>query len=145
MRKIALISCVKNKLDYPAMAKDLYQSLWFKKAKKFTEIYFNEWYILSAKHYLLNIETIISPYEYTLHAMDKKERFNWASKVYSKILNLGAIGEITIFAGNRYKEYLFPMLIANGYKVLVPTKGMGIGKQLSWFNTQINSKKWRNK
>ena len=54
-REIGLISCTKSKRDEPAPPRDLYEpSTLFQKAREYCENTYDEWYILSAKHGLLD-------------------------------------------------------------------------------------------
>lgn len=40
----------------------------------------------------------------------------------------------TILAGDRYREFLTPMLQARGVQVDVPMQGLRIGEQLRWLD-----------
>ncbi|MEJ8756803.1 DUF6884 domain-containing protein [Pontibacter sp. H259] len=136
MAIVYLVSCVSVKLDSKAAAADLYTSIWFKKARAYTEKRADAWFILSAKYGLLNPEALIVPYEKTLNTMPKKERLEWAEKVLSAILNNTAPGDHIVFlAGSRYREFLAPKLCQLGYTIEVPLANMGIGQQLSWLST----------
>ena len=116
---IALVSCVAQKLECAAPAKDLYISAWFKKARIYVEGEFDEWYILSAKHYILHPDTVIEPYDEIL-----KNSKEWAD-VVNGILDKNKW--YTIFAGKKYRKYL-------NHNLIIPLEGMGIGKQLQWLN-----------
>jgi len=129
MRKIVLISCVKNKLPYPARAGDLYISDLFKSNLAYAlSLRPHAIYILSAKYGLLQLDQIITPYEKTLKSMSVPERKAWAAAVLQqlgKLTNLQA--DLFIFlAGLRYREYLIPAL----KHVRIPLEGMSFGKQL---------------
>ena len=63
MNKVILVSCVGQKLGYPAPAADLYQSDWFKKARAYAEAEGQRWYILSAKHGLVNPSKVLTPFD----------------------------------------------------------------------------------
>ncbi|MEK4427690.1 DUF6884 domain-containing protein [Paenibacillus sp. FSL M7-0802] len=140
MKSIALISCGKNKLPENAAAKDLYIGDLFKKAKKYSEKHHDQYYILSALHELLGPETSIDPYNYTLNDLSKEQIISWSNNVYKQIIE--SIGEndkveISIYAGDKYRKYLVPLLEQHGIKVNIPLKGLGIGQQLSWFKNNI--------
>lgn len=45
----------------------------------------------------------------------------------------------TILAGDRYREFLTPMLQARGVQVDVPMQGLRIGEQLRWLDRQMRS------
>jgi hypothetical protein len=53
-REVGLVSCTKSKTDHSAPPKDLYEpSALFRKARRYCKDTHDEWYILSAKHGLL--------------------------------------------------------------------------------------------
>jgi hypothetical protein len=134
MHTIALVSCVKKKLDHSAKAEDLYQSQWFKAASQMVKNKYSEWYILSAKHHLLDPSQIVDPYDMTLHGMSRCERQEWAGRVFAGIGRINPRPDLlTIFAGKIYRLDLLPLLMSMGYCISVPMAGMGIGKQLQWF------------
>ena len=65
--EIGLVSCVKTKRDEPAVPKDLYASPYFEKMRAYAEQYHDDWWILSAKHGLLDPDgEPINPYDETL-------------------------------------------------------------------------------
>ncbi len=64
-----LVSCVKPKRGYPSPAKDLYLSDWFKKAFRYASQNADEWFILSAKYFLVLPDQVIEPYDLTLKSM----------------------------------------------------------------------------
>ena len=54
MTEIGLVSCTKTKLEQPAPPAELYApSPLFSKARQYCEQNHDDWFILSAKHYLL--------------------------------------------------------------------------------------------
>lgn len=126
-----LVSCVGEKTNEPAKAKDLYKSDWFVKARRYAEEHGDNWYILSALHGLLNPSEVIAPYEATLNAMPKSEREKWAKMVSVKINKTIKRGSrLVVLAGDKYRTPLLSML--SGYSIDVPMQGMGIGQQLAW-------------
>ncbi|KAF6630646.1 hypothetical protein H6F38_14560 [Paenibacillus sp. EKM208P] len=139
-RSIALISCGKNKSSQKAQAKDLYIGDLFKKARKYSEKVHSEFYILSALHELVQPEKLLEPYNYTLNDLNKQEIVSWSHNVYKQIKDIikeGEEVEIYIYAGDKYRKFLVPLLEADGLKVNIPLKGLGIGRQLSWFKNNI--------
>jgi hypothetical protein len=137
---ITLVSCVGKKRSEASLAKDLYQSPWFTKAHKYVESQNSNWYIISAKYGLVHRDKVIDPYEQTLNDMPASERRSWASEVFEQILKeLPNGGQIQIFAGERYREFLIPLLTNAGYKTNVPLEGLGIGQQLAWFDSHLHT------
>jgi len=135
-RRYALVSCVGEKMPIPSPAKDLYQSAWFLKAKSHVESERFDWYVISAKYGLIHRDSVIEPYDMTLNTMSGIDCQKWASMVFGQILEaMPNGGNIDIFAGDRYRKYLMPMLENAGYQVRVPLQGLGIGQQLAWFDS----------
>ncbi len=102
MKKIILISCVKEKLKTPANAKDLYISDLFKKSYRYAQLLKpDNIFILSAKYGLLKPEEIIEPYEETLNNKGSDEIKEWSIKVitaFNEKIDLDK-DEVIILAG----------------------------------------------
>lgn len=135
--KVVLVACVGKKSSYAAMARDLYQSTWFKKARRYAEVVGDEWYILSAKHGLLEPTEVVAPYDLTLRDYTFRRRTLWAVGVIGQLRDeIPLHWEVVVLAGRDYYEPLVQVL-GNSYVVTVPMSGMGIGKQLAWLNQQV--------
>jgi hypothetical protein len=63
MKEVTLITCVSSKKQEKLPAKDLYDSPYFGAMKRYAEARQYPWFILSAKHGLLEPDTIIEPYD----------------------------------------------------------------------------------
>jgi hypothetical protein len=142
--KIILVSCVSQKLNHPAPARELYISDWFKKARAYAENEIAEgrasqWFILSAKHGALLPCNVVAPYDTDLSSMHNHLRRDWALKALKQIWWLGLKGEIEveILAGVRYREFLIGDLERRYSRVTVPMAGMGIGQQKQWLKRQV--------
>ena len=95
------------------------------------------WYILSAKHGLLDPGSTIDPYDETLKAMPVYRRRTWARGVIEDLApHLIGVDTVTLFAGMAYREFLEPELHGRGLKLHIPMQGMRIGQQLSWLSGQ---------
>jgi len=134
MKTIYLISCVKRKQKTRCKAKDIYISDLFSKAKEYVQQRNASWYILSAKHGVLDPETEIDPYDETLNNMSKWSRKKWADEVIRVlfVMLLQPGDTVVMLAGNNYREFLLPAMEHMGVKVEIPMKGLKIGEQLSW-------------
>lgn len=111
MKMIYLVSCVSKKRPSSSTAKDLYQSEWFRKARRYVESTGMPWFILSAKYGLLSPDALISPYEQTLNTMPTKRRQEWAGMVVEQIKpHISKEHSIVVLAGSRYREFLMPAL-----------------------------------
>lgn len=137
---IVYIGCVKEKLDHRAKAEDLYISDLFKKELAYARsLNPDHIYILSAKHYLLDLNDIIAPYDETLNDMSAEERKSWAEKVIDKIKEKHiSLDKKSIFlAGSNYTEYLVEYFS----KAVCPYDKLdGIGYILSWLDKHTPNK-----
>ena len=130
---LALVSCVSQKLSEPAPARLLYRSEWFTKVRALIETRKADWFILSALYGLVAPDSRIAPYEKTLNTAGVAERRAWAEKVRQQMSpHLIGRRRIVIFAGQRYREFLVPALLRDGYEVDVPMANLRIGEQLAW-------------
>src|SRR2546421_547529 len=142
MAEIFLVSCASTKLEEPAKAEDLYVSPLFIKAKKFAQLSADKWFILSAKHKLLEPHRRIKPYDKTLLLMPKEQRKKWAIQVARELRSKTSPKDhVVILAGEAYRQYLVPELEQMGYSVQTPVEGLSIGRQLQWLNTKLHEYK----
>ena len=139
--ELYLVSCVSKKAPTPRKAKNLYTSPWFGKAKTYVESTKQRWFILSAKYRLVEPNCRINPYEKSLNSMPIKERREWAEDVFKQLrAHITDIDTIYILAGQRYREFLVPMLRdCDDMNICVPMEGLRIGEQLRWLNERINT------
>ena len=136
---ILLLSCVARKQPAPAPAKELYISAWFRKARCYADRTGQPWFVLSAKHGLVNPDDVISPYDLTLNTMPVADRRQWAGRVLNQLEpHLDGVGSVVFLAGRRYREFLEPSLRGRGLAVSVPLEGLGIGKQLRWLTEMLH-------
>lgn len=85
----------------------------------------------------LLLEDEIEPYELTLKKMSKRERNEWATKVFEQVkrrLNLSKGDKAFFHTGKEYRGYLIPKLDELGVKCAVPLEGLSFGKQLEWYD-----------
>jgi cytoplasmic iron level regulating protein YaaA (DUF328/UPF0246 family) len=133
MDALVLVSCVNQKLSEPAPARLLYQSEWFTKVRILVETQKADWLILSALYGVVAPDTTIAPYEKTLKSAGVAERRVWAENVRRQLApSLIGRQRVVIFAGQRYREFLVPALLSDGYEVDVPMANLRIGEQLAW-------------
>jgi hypothetical protein len=116
-----LIQCTKSKRDEPAKAKNLYdESDYFCKMRAYAEATDTMWFILSAKHGLLDPNTTVEPYDE--FGLSEKQ----AEEIATEIAN-GPDQYVEICAGSEYKDPLIPELETRGIDVLELCRGMKIG------------------
>jgi hypothetical protein len=115
---LVLVSCVSQKFSAPAPARLLYRSEWFTKVRTLIEAQKADWFILSALYGVVAPDSRIAPYEKTLTTAGVAERRAWAEYVRRQLSpHLVGRRRIVIFAGQRYREFLMPTLLRDGYEV----------------------------
>lgn len=132
VKTLYLVSCVGQKRNAAAPARELYTSPWFRGVRRYVEARDAAWCILSAEHGLVYPRQVLAPYEKTLNKMPISERRAWAAGVRTRLAStLSFFDRVVVFAGARYREFLIDYLREN-IEVEVPLEGLGIGEQLGW-------------
>ena len=130
---IVFLSCTASKNDKTCKAQEMYISAYFKKSFEYAKsLNPRKIYILSAKHGLLELNDIISPYNLTLNKMTSKERKLWADKVIKQCeaKNIDFSEKAVFLCGKNYREYVMPKF----ENASAPLFNLGIGKQLQWYD-----------
>ncbi|MFD1572071.1 DUF6884 domain-containing protein [Halorubrum laminariae] len=140
--EVGLVSCTKSKREEAAKPKDLYlESAFFRKARQYVEANHDAWYILSAKHHLLDPDgEPIEPYDETLSGASADTKREWAETVFEQLREEGLLGDgnrLVFHAGRDYHEELTPLLSETGAEFSVPTDGLQFGETLAWYNDRI--------
>ncbi len=140
-REIGLVSCVKTKRDRPALPKNLYISSYFEKMRAYAERNHDDWWILSAKHGLLDPDgEPIEPYDETLTGARVAKKREWAEQVAEQLSENGLLSEdvtLVFHAGKDYYEELLPLINESNVDVEIPTEGLAIGKTQAWYKERI--------
>jgi len=130
---VALVACASAKRSEPALAADVYVSSLFVKARTYAERHASAWYVLSAKHGLVEAATVIEPYDVTLNTMGVRMRRAWAALVSEQLEGVVRSGDrVIMLAGARYRDGIVPGLRARRVRVEIPLEGLRIGEQLAW-------------
>jgi hypothetical protein len=142
IREVGLVSYTKSKTDHPAPPKDLYApSALVRKARKYCKDTHDEWYILSAKHGLLEPDgPPIDPYDETLTNAIVPTRRAWAEDVVEDLCDKELLNEdvhLAIHAGKAYYGELLPRLDEEPVTISIPTEGLMFGETLSWYNDRL--------
>ena len=106
--KIALVGCVKSKRAEPAPVKDLYTSALFRGRRRWVEHTCDRWFVLSAKHGLVEPDDVLAPYDMTLTQLSRVDRRQWSARVVAALAaGCGPLEAITfeIHAGAKYTEF----------------------------------------
>lgn len=134
----ALVACGRKKQGHPAPACDLYTSDLFQKSRAYAERVGDAWFVLSAKHGLLEPTRVVEPYDLSLYDLNRGERGAWADRVLQTLaLSTPPLSSFVVLAGSRYRSDLVPALELAGHHVTVPLAGLGIGRQLAWLKGQL--------
>jgi len=142
MTEIGLVSCTKTKRDEAAPPGELYSpSTLFSKASRYCERHHDDWYVLSAKHHLLEPDGApIEPYNETLTGARVARKREWAERVYDELVATGLLEPSTtvvFHAGKAYYEELIPLLEPHDVEIRIPTEGLMIGERLAWYNERL--------
>lgn len=119
MKIIYLISCCKEKLNFAAKAKDLYQSEGFK--ERLSEALShnpNEILILSAKHHLVELDHVLEPYDVCLSNQTTGEQEKWAEICLADLSSRFNLKEdrFIILANEDYYRYLIGQYRIENYE-----------------------------
>src|SRR5262249_1281589 len=93
------------------------------------------WFILSAKHGLVEPAQVLAPYDLALHRLDRSARQAWACRVVEQLRQRGLLDSghrFLLHAGADYAEPLATLLPAEQ-----PRRGLGIGRRLSWYRRRL--------
>ena len=137
MMRVGLVGCVKSKARRATRAKDLYQSPLFAGGRAAVEENCDRWFILSAKHGLLDPDETIEPYDETLGAFPVASRRQWSRRVTRQLHEtLGSFDGVAfeVHAGRNYYEYgLRSALVEAGATVEIPPEGLSLGPRLAYY------------
>lgn len=135
--RIGLVGCVKEKAATARPARDLYVSPLFRGRVTYVERSCSRWFILSARHGVIDPTAIVEPYDESLDNASRQRRRDWSRQVLAQLADgLGDLGqyEFEIHAGAPYRDFgLVGGLRAAGATILNPTAGLRIGYQLAFY------------
>lgn len=140
--EIGLVSCTKSKQEEAATPAELYMaSAFFRKARAYAEDHHDRWYILSAKHHLLDPHgPPIDPYDDTLTGAPVTRKQKWAETVYEQLDADGLLddgNQLVFHAGRDYYSELLPLLKHTPVDIETPTDGLLFGETLAWYNDHL--------
>lgn len=142
MKNVFLITCTKAKADKPLPAKDLYISNTFILSRKIAEKYGDIWFIISAKHGLLNPEKIISPYDLDIQTLSKTNQNQWADKIAYSLSCLVNNDDHIIFLGdNGYYDILNDKCRGKGVNLINPLSNKSDNEKNVWMKNIANDLK----
>ena len=132
MKKYVLIQCCKTKRKEPRKFKacELYIGDLFKKSMAYAKsLSPDKIFILSAKHYLLELDKKIEYYDKTLDRKVAKRR-EWAKKVLDELRKITDLkkDKFIFLASEKYRKYILPEI----ENKCIPLEGLKNGQQLQW-------------
>lgn len=139
---LVLVGCVKTKRPTTSAAKELYNSPLWRCRRAYAERLGRPWFILSAKHGLLDPDERIDPYDLALKDLQAKARRDWSTRVLealkSRVPSL-RYKMIEFHAGAAYVGYgLERGLRDAGASVCRPLARIpGVGRQQAWYHEQL--------
>lgn len=142
LMEIGLVSCTKSKREQAVEPADLYmESTFFRKARQYVERKHDSWYILSAKHHLLEPDgPEIEPYEETLSGASVQKKRDWSETVHRQLRDEGLLSDenqLVFHAGRDYYDELLPLLESEPVETKIPTDGLRFGETLAWYNDHL--------
>lgn len=133
MTHISFIACSKTKADHSAPAAALYTSPLFRKSLLAGLDTSDNVFIVSAKHGVLPLGTIISPYDVTIKKMSTGDRRTWAAITALQIERVVKRGDlVSLYCGKEYISPLRETLARIGCRVEEPLRGLSLGKRLKY-------------
>ncbi|HLY30682.1 MAG TPA: hypothetical protein VKQ36_06615 [Ktedonobacterales bacterium] len=112
----------------------------FRRARDYCERTYGEWYILSARHYLLTPQQVIGPDEQRLHTLPAEERLRWATQVAQQLYTLARQRAepltLVLFASQRYADLLGR--VAPDLAIEQPLSGLSLRARLHWFDERLS-------
>lgn len=154
MTYVGLLSCSTKKLDRSAPARDLYSaSTLFRLSLAYLETFCDQVYVMSALHYLVELDRVIEPYDRRLPTR-KRELDQWGHITGCRIVGRhGRFARYMMLAGADYvipvrremTTYLGHRPVAKGSdtyawqgvphaNIATPLDGMQIGERMSWLS-----------
>lgn len=151
---ILLIGCGMSKSNEPTVAKDMYTGGLFAMRLRYAEatvgrVYESQsvegekvhrkWWIISAKHGLVDPNTVIAPYDLHIKVLNPLDRIAWYLDVMQQLLSELPDRAITsnytleVHAGKDYSEMLCKVARVIGFMTREPVAGLGIGEQMKWY------------
>ncbi len=95
------------------------------------------WFILSAKHALVEPDELLTPYDVYLAGQSATYRLAWGAWVVERLAALvGPLDGrlVEVHAGAAYLEPLKRPLARHAARVRAPLSGLGVGEQLGWYD-----------
>lgn len=141
--RIVLIGCGKEKAISRSAARDLYIGTLFRDRLAYADATGSPVWIVSAKHGLLRLDELVSPYDVTIGDLSEVDRAGWMLGVAGRLVDempdnahLRGIA-VELHMSGEYAEPLRETLQAIGFhNTTHPVRGLGIGAQRKWYQNR---------
>jgi len=141
--RVGLVGCVKRKAEAARAAEDLYTSALFKERRAHVNETCDRWFILSARHGLVDPSAVLEPYDETLTNAPRAVRRTWSATVLEQLAGqLGDLGvhAFEVHAGAAYRDFgLVSGIRSAGAFVEIVGEGLPIGRLLSFYKSHKGS------
>jgi uncharacterized protein DUF6884 len=138
---IALVAASRRQRGTICRAAEQYDySPVFRRARDYCERKYPEWYILSARHYVLSPQQVIGPEDTSVHILDTDDRFVWAEHVTHMLIarqeRSAEPVHFALYASQRYADLL--QRAAPTLTFELPLSGLGFGERLRWYDERLH-------
>lgn len=139
MKTVAIVGCGKAKRDFRSKARNLYTSNYATKKRDFAEVVADDWFVLSAKHGLVEPDRRIDPYDVTADDVDPAEFNQMVSDQAERHADVFADADrVVVLAGSTYIDAVDGFLASLSCPVEYPFDDTaGIGDQMSVLKEMI--------
>lgn len=137
--KVGLVACSTFKAKHAAPACELYTSPLFKMSLRYLEARCDVVYVVSAKHGLVELTTVLEPYDEKLGGGWRK-RLDWARSVANALIaRHGRAFDVEVCMGAGYSNPIFGVMLGGAVvgAQLDPMRGMFIGERLGWLRAKL--------
>lgn len=136
VEKIGLLATARKKGVGHAPVVDFYKSPLFIKSLQYARENYQRFYFYNAKDGLLLPDQIMAPYDVSIKTFSLQKKKDWGKMVIESLLTFENNHDKVIYlhGGLVYRKFLQPELISHGFEYEVPLEGLGIGKQLKWYD-----------
>jgi hypothetical protein len=135
-RTVVLVGCGSKKRAGTHPAKDVYTGILFEAARAVAERHASAWFILSAKHGIIEPERPVESYDQRLPKNRRELEQFWKPNRGDLREKLVPGDRVVFLAGEPYVRYLAAWLQADGFQVLNPVEGMPMGIRIQWLKTK---------
>lgn len=131
---IILIGCGRHKKRSPTRAGDLYTSSRFNVSKEIAANIGGRYFVLSAKHGLLEPDQVVEPYDVDISSLNEQEVIDWSEGVMGSIAKAAPNSTVTVLAE---EQYVLPLIECNlrlgfNLKLEAPFVGLALENVQLW-------------